>query len=266
MRKRALDDSIAIVTGASSGIGRATALALASEGAHVTLAARTVPALQQVAEDIQALDREALVVPTDVTHQDQVGHLVEETLARWGRVDILVANAGAYVRCPARDLTVAKVEQAMAVNFYGGLYALLAVLPHMLKQQSGHLILVSSFDARKGLPLDAPYVAAKCALSGLGEVFRQELYGSGVHVTTIFPGRVDTPLIATLRVPPISAKIAPETVARAIVRAIRFPQPEVILPVQARALAYVNALCPRLGDWFVRRFHLQGWEEDDRTE
>jgi short-subunit dehydrogenase len=254
-------NKVAIVTGASSGIGRATALALAGEGAHVALAARSASALHEVAQAIRALGQEALAVPTDVIRPDQVERLVTETLAHWKRVDILVANAGAYVRCPIPDLTVAEVERSMAVNFYGALYAILAVLPHMLSQKSGHLVLVSSMDAKKGIPLDAPYVAAKFALAGFGEVLRQELHGSGVHVTTVFPGRVDTPMIATLQVPWISAKIPPETVARAIVRAIHRRQPEVIVPFQARALVYLNTLSPRLGDWIARLFHLEGWEE-----
>lgn len=260
MSKEALTDKFAIVTGASSGIGRATALALADEGAHVALAARTDPALQEVADEIQARGREALVIPTDVTRQEQVEHLVARTLDKWGRIDMLIANAGAYVRSPVRELTVEEVRRSMAVNFYGALFAVLAVQPHMLAQGSGHIVLVSSADAKKGLPIDAPYVAAKSALDGLGEVLRQELHDSGVHVTTIFPGRVDTPLLDDLKVPWISGKISPERVARAIVRAIRRRRPEVIIPARVKALYYLNVLSPRLGDWIARFLHLQGWE------
>ena len=257
-----LNDHIAIVTGASSGIGRATALALAENGAHVALAARTESALQELAEGIRRLEREALVVPTDVTEKEQVERLVEETLRRWGRVDVLVANAGAYVRSPVRELTVEEVQRSMAVNFYGALHAVLAVQPPMLARGQGHIVLMSSLDGKKGLPLDGPYVAAKFALAGYGEVLRQELHGSGVRVTTVFPGRVDTPLIDTLDVPSVSAKIPARAVANAIVDAVRRPKPEVILPVQGRALHLVNVISPRLGDWIVRRLHLQGWERE----
>jgi short-subunit dehydrogenase len=186
---------------------------------------------------------------------------VAGTLARWGRVDILVANAGAYVRSPIVELTVEEVERSMAVNFYGALYAVLAVQPHLLDRGGGSIVLVSSMDGKKGLPLDAPYVAAKFALAGYGEVLRQELRDCGIDVTTVFPGRVDTPLIDSLTVPRISAKISPQAVARAIVFAIRHGKPEVVLPFQARLLHLVNVLSPSLGDWFVRLFRLQGWEK-----
>lgn len=255
-----LVDAVAVVTGASSGIGRATALVLAEKGAHVSLGARTESALRELADEIRRRGREALVVPTDVTDKNQVNRLIAETLARFQRVDILVANAGAYIRSPIRTLTVEEVERSMAVNFYGALHAVLAVQSHMLEQGNGHIILVSSLDGKKGLPRDAPYVAAKFALAGYGEVLRQELHDSGVHVTTVFPGRVDTPLIDTLEVPRVSAKIPVEAVARSIVAAVRQPKPEVIMPIQGRALHLVNALSPRLGDWLVRLFHLQGWE------
>ncbi len=264
MGRQTLLDKITIVTGASSGIGRATALALTRAGAHVALAARTEAALQEVAQDIRALGREALVVPTDVTQQEQVDHLVAETLAHWGRVDIFIANAGQYVRCRISKLTVADIERAMAVNFYGALYGLLAVLPHMLARKSGHLVLVSSLDGKKGLPIDAPYVSAKFALTGLGEAMRQELHGTGVHVTTVLPGRIDTPLIEDLKVPRVSPKYSPEIVARAIVKSIRRRKREVIVPGFYRLFVILGALSPRLSDWFVRVSHLEGWETAER--
>ena len=136
----------------------------------------------------------------------------------------------------------------------------LALAPHLLKQGSGHIVYVSSMDARTGLPLDAPYVAAKAAMSGLTEVLRQELHGTGVSVTTVFPGRVDTPMIDSLEVPWISAKIGPEVVARATLRAIVRKKPQAIIPLQAHVLDYLGAFFPRLSDWMVRLFHLEGRE------
>jgi len=251
---------VALVTGASSGIGRATALALAREGVRVALIARREELLRAVAAEVEALGGETLVLPADVTRQEEVEHAVAQTLARWGQVDILVAAAGAYIRAPVLQMTAADVERSMAVNFYGVLHAVLAVLPHMAARRSGHIVLISSADGKKGIPPDGPYVAAKFAVAGLGDILRQELWPLGIAVTTVFPGRVDTPMIAHLRVPWISAKIPPEAVARAILRALRRRTPEVILPFQVRLFVYVSALFPSLGDWFARQFHLEGWE------
>lgn len=130
----------------------------------------------------------------------------------------------------------------------------------MLESFAAAEVVYNSWLARAGNPLDAPYEAAKFALAGFGEVLRQELYGSGVHVTTVFPGRVDTPMSAMLQVPWISAKIPPEAVARAIVRALHRGQAEVIVPLRARSLVYLNTFSPRLGDWIVCLFYLEGWE------
>jgi short-subunit dehydrogenase len=226
------------------------------------LAARSPAALHDIAREIHALGRKAEVVSTDVASQNEVRRLVAETLARWGRLDILVSSAGQYIRCPVHELTREKVEQSMAVNFYGSLHAVLEVLPHMRERGRGHIVIVSSMNAKKGLPLDAPYVAAKFAISGLVEVLRQELHGSGIYVSTIFPGRVATPMTASIDVPWISSKIRPETVARSIVRAIRSRRPEVILPPQALGLHYLNTLSPRIADWAVRFLRLEGWEAE----
>jgi 3-oxoacyl-[acyl-carrier protein] reductase len=261
MSQHSLQHRVALVTGASSGIGRATALLLARQGARLALVARREGPLREVAREIEGMGREALVLPADVTRQEEVERAVAETVARWGQVDILAACAGAYIRAPVLTMTVADVEQSMAVNFYGVLHAVQAVLPHMVARRSGHIVLVSSADGKKGIPPDGPYVAAKFAVAGLGDILRQELRPYGIAVTTVFPGRVDTPMIAHLRVPWISAKIPPEAVARAILRAIRRRPPEVIIPFQVRLFVYLSALFPSLGDWFTRQFHLEGWEE-----
>ncbi|HSV86312.1 MAG TPA: SDR family NAD(P)-dependent oxidoreductase [Levilinea sp.] len=258
MKNQWLREKIVIVTGASSGIGRAIALALAAQGAHLALAARRVDLLQSVSSEVHALGSSAVALQTDVTRQDDIDRLVQHTLARWNRIDILVANAGQYIRTPLSKLALADVQHAMDINFYSAVRQVLAVLPAMRRQGCGHIVLISSVNAKKPVPPDIPYATAKFALSGFGDLLRQELYGSGIDVTVVFPGRVDTPMIATLEVPAISAKISAETVARATVNGILRRKAEVILPPQARLLYYLNVLAPRLADWGVRFFKLHG--------
>jgi len=259
MKKPMLLNQIAIVTGASSGIGRATALALARQGVLLAIASRNTMALKTLASEISSFGCEALVIPTDVTQQGQVDRLVEAVIDHWGHIDILVSNAGQYIRAPIYRMDPSVMEQSMAVNFFGGVYAVHAVLPHMLARSSGHIVFVSSLDGKFALPGDAPYVAAKFALTGFGATLRQEMAGKGIIVTTVLPGRVDTPMIQNLHVPWISAKIPPEAVARGIVRAIRRRQAEVILPFNGSLLYYISVFSPGLSDWLTRQFHLQGW-------
>lgn len=259
MKRMIWTGKVAVITGASSGIGRATALALAQSGVRgVALGARRADALEAVQREILAAGCEALAVPTDVSCQEQVENLVGQALACWGQIDFLVVSAGQYIRAPVAAMGFEELRRSMEVNFYGAVHAVRAVLPHMLANRSGHIVLVSSMDAKKGLPPDAPYVAAKFALSGFGEVLRQELRHTGVSLSVIYPGRVDTPMIERLGFSWISAKISPEAVARAILRAVERRQAEVILPAQARLLVALNFLFPNLADWAVRFFHLEG--------
>ncbi len=251
-------DAVVLLTGASSGIGAATARELARQGAHLSLAARRLAPLQALADDLtRTYGVRTHTAQVDVTDQEQVRAWVQQAHERFGRIDIAIANAGQYVRRPAAQWQVEDFRRAMAVNFYGALHLVLAVLPLLRQQRRGHVVLVSSLDAKKGLPLDGPYVAAKYALSGMGGVLRQEAAAWGVQVTVVYPGRVDTPMIADLEVPRISAKLPPEKVARAIVRGIRRNRAEVIVPWTGYLL-YLDLIAPRLADYLVRKLNLAG--------
>ena len=256
-----LFDKAAIVTGASSGIGRATALALAKQGACVALAARREAAISELAHEIESLGRKALILPTDVTRREQVDAMVQKVLAQWSRVDILISNAGEYIQGPIIDLDPADLQRSLDINYFGGVYCIKAVLPHMLARKSGHIVAVTSMDGKIGLPPDAPYVSAKFALTGFLEVLRQEVSDQGIAVTNVLPGRVDTVMTEHLRFSWVSPKISPENVARSIIDGVRRRKPIVIVPPQAKLLYYINVFAPRLSDRLSRFFHLEGWTD-----
>ena len=267
MGKESLRNAVVVITGASSGIGRSTAIMLARRGAIIVAASRTLSALQSLEVEIRESGGTILSVQTDVAFKEDVRRLVTTALQQFGKIDIVVCNAGVYLRHPVRDSSLEEYERCMAVNFYGSVHLVLAVLPHMLGRKSGHIVVVSSVDGKKGLPLDAPYVASKFALVGFTDVLRQELRGTGVHASTVLPGRVDTPMIGHLRVPFVSAKVSPERAALAIVSAIRRRKAETIVPsFGPRLLVVISAILPRMGDLLVRLFKLEGSEESAQCE
>ncbi len=249
---------VAIVTGASSGIGRQTALLLARKGVRVVLAARNARLLEECAQEIRSGGGSTAVLPTDVTDPAGIRALVKESMAQWGRIDLCVCCAGAYIRGRIQDATREDLEASIRVNYLGSALLVREVLPHMLARGSGHVVAVTSVDGKKGLPLDGPYVAAKAAMTGFMDVLRQEF---GVGVSTVLPGRVDTPMIARLRVPLVSAKISAARVARAVVRAIEADRAEIVIPFAGpKTLIVVSALCARAGDFLTRLFRLEGDE------
>lgn len=188
-----LRNKVILVTGASSGIGRATALRLAQYGARIALASRNREALEQVRGDVEKLGGAALVVPTDVTDAEQVRHAVEGTVAHFGKLDILLASAGLSMRAYFEGSSLEAMERIMKVNFFGTLYATHFALPHV-KKAKGSLVAVSSLTGKRGIPSYAIYGASKFAVQGLYEALRLELMRDGVHVGVVSPTFVSTPL------------------------------------------------------------------------
>jgi short-subunit dehydrogenase len=260
-----LRGAVAVVTGASRGIGRATALALAGKGANVALGARSAEALEQVAAEARSRGVDAFALPLDVAQSEEARGIVRAAIDRWGRVDVVVANAGSYLRTPILELKAADVQRSLDVNFFGELHPILAALSQMVERRSGAIVVVSSLDGRHGMPGDAPYAIAKGALSSLVQVLRQELGPLGIGVTGVFPGRVTTEMIADLRPSRLGGAASPERVARAIVRAVERGHPEVILPRFNRLLLYSDAITPRLTEWAIRSWHLDGrWRREEQ--
>ena len=262
MKQRLLGKHAA-VTGASSGIGRATALRLAREGADVALIARNRQRLEETAEAIRAMGRRALVLQADVTDEAQIRQAVSDAIDGLGGLDVFHCNAGIYLRCPARELRMDQIRKLMEVDFFGCLQCVYAVLPHFLGKGSGTIVTTCSMDGKKGVPPDAAYVAAKFAMNGFFQVLRQELRGTGIHVATIFPSRMDTPQIAHVDCPRITPKGDPELVARAVVRAVVKRKKELMVPsFSCHLLTWADAVSPSLSDWLIRVNGLAGTVND----
>src|SRR5437763_2389453 len=168
-------DKVAIVTGASSGIGKAIALDLAKRGTTVIAAARRKELLDEVVEECRLTTPESTSAVVDVSSREAVEQMCREALDRHGRVDVLVNNAGIPQRIHASRVTVEDVEQVMRINFFGAVYATLALLPSMLERKQGRIVNVSSVAGRVGSPRDAAYAAPKFAMSGWSEVLAAEL-------------------------------------------------------------------------------------------
>ncbi|MEM1041109.1 MAG: SDR family oxidoreductase [Bacteroidota bacterium] len=190
-----LSDHTVIVTGASSGIGEATARLLASEGAAVALAARRTDRLEALKSEIEDAGGRALVVETDVTDRAACQNLIDQTLDAFGRLDVLINNAGVMPLSFVKNVRVEEWEQMVDVNINGVLYCTAAALPHFTEQKSGHIVNVSSVAGRRLFTGGAVYCATKHAVTAFSEGLRRELGPAfGIRVTSIEPGAVATEL------------------------------------------------------------------------
>ena len=195
-----LEQTVAIVTGAGRGIGRSIALTFAREGADVAVASRTLVELEALAEEIHGLGRRVLIENADVSQQDDVQRLVERTLVEYGRVDVLVNNAGTIIM--PGDLmgtTVEAWDTMMAVNARSVFLCCKAVLPSMVEQGSGKIINISSVAGLRGLPNREAYCASKYAVTGFTASLALDMKPHGIAVNAICPGAVDTPLTGISR-------------------------------------------------------------------
>ncbi len=257
MKQQHLSGKVVIITGASGGIGGAIALALSPFEMRLALVSRREEALTQVAAQARELGSQVQVFPTDMADPVQVAHMTRAVLARWGQVDILILSHGQYIHGSFAETSAADIDRSMQINFAGGFHAVQSVLPGMLERRSGHIIFMSSLIAKKAFPFDIPYVVAKYALSGFAESLRQELYGTGVYVTTVFPARVATPMIEDLDLSWIARPDSPQSVAKVVLKALRTRKAEVIFPSKSYLLYYLNVISPGLADLSVRLFHLE---------
>jgi len=224
---------VVVITGASSGLGEATARLLSLQGASVALGARRVDCLKSLADELTRSGGKALAVTTDVTRCDLVKKLVDTAVQTFGRVDVIINNAGLMPQSPLDRLKIAEWDRMIDVNIKGVLYGIAAVLPHMKQQKSGHIINVSSVAGHKVGPGSAVYSATKHAVRALSEGLRQEVKPYNIRTTVISPGAVATELPNTVSEPDVAERIQKlykdvaipaDSFARAVVFAMSQPE------------------------------------------
>lgn len=263
---RSLDDSTVVITGASSGIGTATAYALARRGAAVVLAARSEPALRQVAQRCRELGGRALVVPTDVTDLESVQRLADRAAAEFGRIDAWVNNAAVGAVGLFDEIPVAEFRRVVEVNLLGAVHSFKAALPHLGAAGGGVLVNNASMLAEVAMPYQSAYNATKHGIRGLADTVRQELRVTGrgqISICTVLPATIDTPFFRHAAnhsgrelVPPPPV-YPPEVVAETIVRLLRRPRREAYAGGAARLLGLQWRLAPALVErilgWYTHR-------------
>jgi short-subunit dehydrogenase len=241
----------AVVTGASSGIGKLLALRLAREGARVALVARRAAELEALAREIGA---GALVLPCDVADREQVFAAAAAARQQLGSIDLLINNAGYGHHRPFLDWDIDDMERMMRVNYFGSVYWTKAVLPQMVERRRGWLVFVASVAGKIGVPDESAYAASKFATVGLAEALSLEVEDAGVHVLTVCPGTIRTPFFdqeALERMPPVAKRsmVEPERLVDAMIKALAAGKHELTFPRPIAAAYITKAIAPG----FMRR-------------
>jgi uncharacterized protein len=247
----------AIITGASSGIGREIALATAALGARVALLARRESELNLVADEIERDGGIALPFPCDVTEAERLDSAIHHIAGEFGGIDILVNSAGVALPDHVLDARLEDLRQMMDVNYFGAVHAIRAVLPIMLDVGRGNIVNIGSTAGRHGDETLAGYCASKFALVGYTEALRLELFGSGVSASLVMPGPVDTPMLENpqwqARAYFLGRALMPASwVASAVIAAIIFGLAEVDVPPGAGTALKLSTLFPDLSEpWYA---------------
>jgi short-subunit dehydrogenase len=252
---------VAIVTGASTGIGREVARELASRGASVVLASRNRDKLESLAEELAPHPGPTLVVQTDVTDHYAVEVLARRTVEVFSSIDILINNAGSGLFAPIAGGSTENARRLFDVNFWGAVQCIQATVPYMQTQRRGHIVNVSSVAGWVSPPHMGMYAATKFALRAVSDALRVELAGSGVSVSTVYPGLTQTHFtenmvqeVAAPAIPPVVRWATPSTVARRIMQAINWGWRDVFVAPEDIAAVGFNTLAPWATDWVMRAF------------
>lgn len=256
-----LKGRVAIVTGASAGLGLRVARSLAREGMNLVLAARTADALESVAAEIRTFGVKAMAVPTDVADESQLQRLVDRAIAEFGAIDVLVNNAGIEAFRPYHEIDLNDIRRTIDVNLTAALILTRLVLPHMVQAKRGHIVNMSSIAGKQGPAYGAAYGASKAGMIAFTQSLRGEYHGTGISASVVCPGFAsDGGIYEEMKrrsgrtIPWYVGSTNADAVARAVVKAIRYDCPDVIVNVPAlRPIFILTQAIPRLGEWIVRK-------------
>ena len=241
-------NKVVLITGASSGIGRESAIEFAKLGANIILVSRTKKNLEQVADELKKFNVTTVVCQCDVSKKDQVKEMSKIVLEKFDSVDILVNNAGFAIYGSVHDLSIDDIESQMETNYFGMVYCIKYFLPSMLNKKSGHIVNVASVAASFGLPGIASYCASKFAMLGFSEGLKHELKNSGVGITVVSPIMVRTNFFehpSFEKMPKFSpTSLSSKTVAKAILKAANSPRLEIIVPSLVRGAVWIKNTFP----------------------
>lgn len=262
--------STVIITGASQGIGKATALLFARKGYDLVLAARQSDRLEAAAQEVQTLGRQAIAIPTDVKDPEQVNALVDKALTHYGSIDVLVNNAGIYISGPVEQFSLDDWHQAIDTNLWGYIHTTQALLPHFLERGSGTIVNLSSIGGKVPVPYLVPYSTSKFAVTGFTEALHSELKPKGIQVCGVYPNIIKSDFMEraifrgkddqdtqarrnqvdqVLSVPVVEK---PEDVAQAIWDAVKHQRAEVVVG-SANVSKAAYRLLPDLMQWVFRK-------------
>jgi len=259
-----LKDMAVLLTGGSRGLGPIVAEALAKRGANIALAARSKSGLDDVATRLKKMGVNTLVMPVDISQELQREKLVADVLEEFGKIDMLINNAGLETEGSYTELSWASIKETVEVNLLAPMALTHLVLPGMLERKAGHIVNIASIAAKSGAPYAATYSGTKAGLAEWTRALRLELADTGVHFSTIFPGYVrDVGMFAKfgVRAPWIVGSCGPSQVAKAVVDSIEKGQTERI--INSRPLRYsfmLNELSPTIGDWLMRISGVAGFQ------
>lgn len=259
------DDKVVWITGASSGIGEYLAYAFSAEGAKVAISARNEEALTRVKASCQSPDK-VFIAPLDVVDYDQVNIVAKQIIDHFGYLNILINNAGISQRSLTKDTKLSVDERVMAVNFLGTVAVTKAVLPTMLHQRFGQVVVISSVMGKIGTPMRSAYAASKHALHGFFDCMRAEVADDGIKVTVICPGYVNTNVTINaltgdgspnkVKAESTAQGYSPDVFARKALKAIAAEKEEVYIGGKEMITIYIQRFFPSLMRWMARRINM----------